>query len=290
MTPAHVLPASPLGHCAVAATAHLLPAGVASTGKLVVGVHVTTLEMTEGPPTKIQRAARQQQGKSPGGAGAKRQRRSKGGAAGRGRGMHASDDGETEEEEDDEDAYMAAAMREEVRGGMGRNAICCVAQLRLAREDAGAPRLLPAIVACPHYAHGHAHHSQAPACLTRPPPWTSQVDAPPAAYTSTEPSEYVRSRPRRQVGRRMQLGETTESTDLTPLEDFVGPPGTGAPSAQPFSVTLDTQAQLVMDFHSHLRCAGCRRQPLAAALLLSLLLIVVRCGVVLCIMPEQCGF
>lgn len=30
----------------------------------------------------------------------------------------------------------------------------------------------------------------------------------------------------------MQLGETTESTDLTQLDSFVGPPGTGAPMAQ----------------------------------------------------------
>lgn len=30
----------------------------------------------------------------------------------------------------------------------------------------------------------------------------------------------------------MQLGETTESTDLTELQSFVGAPGTGAPMAQ----------------------------------------------------------
>jgi hypothetical protein len=35
-----------------------------------------------------------------------------------------------------------------------------------------------------------------------------------------------------QVGRRMQLGETTESTDLTQLDNFVGPAGTGAPLSQ----------------------------------------------------------
>lgn len=102
----------------------------------------------------------------------------------------------------------------------------------------------------------------------------------------------------------MQLGETTESTDLTHLDSFVGPPGTGAPMAQvgccrhpcrthcfaagwlaampgtpprrpltvpfpavlcppvlpgppallqPFQVTIDRQAVLVMDFHAHLR-------------------------------------
>ncbi|KAL4859895.1 putative dolichyl-diphosphooligosaccharide--protein glycosyltransferase subunit 3B [Chlorella vulgaris] len=72
---------------------------------------------------------------------------------------------------------------------------------------------------------------------------------------AAEPTAYVRNRPRRQVGRRMQLGDTTESTDLTHLHSFVGPPGTGAPAAQPFSVTIDQQALLVMDFHAHLsRC------------------------------------
>ncbi len=38
--------------------------------------------------------------------------------------------------------------------------------------------------------------------------------------------------PSPQVGRRMQLGETTESTDLTHLENFVGPPGTASTLAQ----------------------------------------------------------
>jgi hypothetical protein len=150
---------------------------------------------------------------------------------------------------------------------------------------------------------------------------------PPQVGEAAEPTAYVRNRPRRQVGRRMQLGDTTESTDLTHLHSFVGPPGTGAPAAQvgvpsfwlrvgrtpaclpaclhcclgtfelpglllllscipkagpppglhayrtlltvparllccarcvclqPFSVTIDQQALLVMDFHAHLsRC------------------------------------
>ena len=35
-----------------------------------------------------------------------------------------------------------------------------------------------------------------------------------------------------QVGRRTHLGDTTESTDLTELSEFVGPPGSGAANAQ----------------------------------------------------------
>ena len=35
-----------------------------------------------------------------------------------------------------------------------------------------------------------------------------------------------------QVGRRTHLGDTTESTDLTELSEFVGPAGSGSPSAQ----------------------------------------------------------
>jgi len=58
---------------------------------------------------------------------------------------------------------------------------------------------------------------------------------------TAERTEYARSRPRRDVGQRAKLGETTESLELTSLQEFVGPPGTGAPAAQPFTVTLDSQ-------------------------------------------------
>ncbi len=37
---------------------------------------------------------------------------------------------------------------------------------------------------------------------------------------------------------RNQLGETSESLELLKCADFVGPPGSGAPLAQPFSVTV----------------------------------------------------
>ena len=124
----------------------------------------------------------------------------------------------------------------------------------------------------------------------------------------------------------MQLGETSESTELTQLHEFVGPPGSGAqaqvrprareraggkvsravgmaaacsgsrrgagvgrpapalapaspsstrpvpclpapvpaPPLQPFAVTIDTRALLVMDFHAHLRRAVGARGSRAA--------------------------
>lgn len=74
-----------------------------------------------------------------------------------------------------------------------------------------------------------------------------------AAQVAAGPTEYARNRPRRApAGGRARLGETTESLELTLPRAFVGAPGTGAPLAQPFSVTLAAEALLVMDFHAHL--------------------------------------
>ena len=57
-----------------------------------------------------------------------------------------------------------------------------------------------------------------------------------------EPTEYAKNRPRREVGRSaMSLGHTTESLELVKCSDFVGPPGSGAPLAQPFQVEVDAQ-------------------------------------------------
>lgn len=67
-----------------------------------------------------------------------------------------------------------------------------------------------------------------------------------------EQTEYAKARPRRQVGQKTRLGETTESCELTLPSDFVGPAGTGAPLAQPFKVTISRRALLVADAHSHL--------------------------------------
>ena len=39
----------------------------------------------------------------------------------------------------------------------------------------------------------------------------------------------------------MALGHTTESLELVKCCDFVGPPGSGAPLAQPFQVEVDAQ-------------------------------------------------
>jgi protein MYSM1 len=148
---------------------------ICNTGKLIVGIHVTTTEMTDGPPPQIQRSGKS---KTPstggGGGGGKRQRRGKG----------ATDYTSGQEtEEEDEEAFLASVQQQ------------------------------------------------------------------------AEVTDYVRNRPRRQVGRRTHMGDTTESTDLTELSEFVGPPGTGAANAQPFQVHIDKQALLVMDFHAHLsRC------------------------------------
>ncbi len=57
-----------------------------------------------------------------------------------------------------------------------------------------------------------------------------------------EPTEYARNRPRRDVqGQKAMLGHTTESLELVKCMDFVGPPGSGAPLAQPFQVHVQAQ-------------------------------------------------
>eukprot|EP00887_Chlorella_sp_A99_P000761 scaffold5.g761.t1 len=55
-----------------------------------------------------------------------------------------------------------------------------------------------------------------------------------------------------EIGQRAQLGATTEALDLTVPRQFVGVPGSGGPQAQPFAVTVDRGALLVMDAHAHL--------------------------------------
>ncbi|KAK9830977.1 hypothetical protein WJX81_004646 [Elliptochloris bilobata] len=71
-----------------------------------------------------------------------------------------------------------------------------------------------------------------------------------------EPTEYARNRPRREVALpRNQLGETSESLELLKCADFVGPPGSGAPLAQPFSVSVAQEVLLLMDLHAHLSSA-----------------------------------
>ena len=70
----------------------------------------------------------------------------------------------------------------------------------------------------------------------------SQPQAPPELGPPPEPTEYVKNRPRRETGKSMALGHTTESLELVKCCEFVGPPGSGAPLAQPFSVEVDVQA------------------------------------------------
>jgi len=43
---------------------------------------------------------------------------------------------------------------------------------------------------------------------------------------------------------RNELGETSESLELIKCSDFVGPPGSGAPLAQPFSVAVSEEVRV----------------------------------------------
>jgi hypothetical protein len=81
--------------------------------------------------------------------------------------------------------------------------------------------------------------------------WALPAPSPPHPFfwtmlqVAAGPTEYARNRPRRApAGGRAHLGETTESLELTLPREFVGAPGTGAPLAQPFSVTLAAEVRL----------------------------------------------
>jgi hypothetical protein len=55
-------------------------------------------------------------------------------------------------------------------------------------------------------------------------------------------TEYARNRPRREVVmQKVMLGHTSESLDLVKCCEYVGPPGSGAPLAQPFAVEVTSQ-------------------------------------------------
>lgn len=73
-------------------------------------------------------------------------------------------------------------------------------------------------------------------------PAAAAAQSPPDLRPPPEPTEYAKNRPRRETGRGgMALGHTTESLELVKCCDFVGPPGSGAPLAQPFQVEVDAQ-------------------------------------------------
>ena len=68
-----------------------------------------------------------------------------------------------------------------------------------------------------------------------------------------EPTEYAKNRPRRETGRSaMSLGHTTESLELVKCCDFVGPPGCGAPLAQPFQVEVEAQVCTTSFYSRHI--------------------------------------
>lgn len=76
------------------------------------------------------------------------------------------------------------------------------------------------------------------------PEHVTSLQASPDLGPPPEPTEYVKNRPRRETGRTaMALGHTSESLELVKCCEFVGPPGSGAPLAQPFQVEVDAQVR-----------------------------------------------
>ncbi|GLI69161.1 hypothetical protein VaNZ11_013729, partial [Volvox africanus] len=76
---------------------------------------------------------------------------------------------------------------------------------------------------------------------------------PPPPVAAPLQTEYARNRPRRELaGQRAQMGVTSESLQLLKPQEFMGPPGSGAPRSQPYTVDMSTWALLAMDFHAHL--------------------------------------
>ena len=68
-----------------------------------------------------------------------------------------------------------------------------------------------------------------------------------------KPTEYSMNRPRRTLGTGpSHMGATSESLDLTEVQEFMGPIGAEGGRCQPFAVTISEDAALVMDFHAHL--------------------------------------
>jgi proteasome lid subunit RPN8/RPN11 len=73
------------------------------------------------------------------------------------------------------------------------------------------------------------------------------------AKSPPKPTEYSMNRPRRTLGTGpSQMGDTSESLDLTEVQEFMGPVGSEGARCQPFAVTMSEDAALVMDFHAHL--------------------------------------
>ena len=70
-------------------------------------------------------------------------------------------------------------------------------------------------------------------------------------------TEYARNRPRREVvNQKLVLGHTSESLDLVKCCDYVGPPGSGAPLAQPFAVEVTSQVGVAGSRRRGRKCKG----------------------------------
>lgn len=60
-------------------------------------------------------------------------------------------------------------------------------------------------------------------------------------------------------------GHTSESLELVPCKEFMGPPGSGAALAQPFEVTMQGQVSLCISYDLHLG-RSCKSSSVEACL------------------------
>mmetsp|Transcript_8971 Transcript_8971/g.19194 ORF Transcript_8971/g.19194 Transcript_8971/m.19194 type:complete len:703 (-) Transcript_8971:278-2386(-) len=96
-----------------------------------------------------------------------------------------------------------------------------------------------------------AEEEEAPAAVAEGPAPAPAPAAP--APVVVQRTEYAQNRPKRELaGQRVALGETSESTQLIKMSEFIGHPASGAPLAQPFHVKVAAQALLLGDFHAHM--------------------------------------
>jgi len=92
---------------------------------------------------------------------------------------------------------------------------------------------------------------QAPAAKKKRP--SADEDEDYVATKAVQPTEYSMNRPRRTLGTGpSHMGDTSESLDLTEVQEFMGPIGAEGGRCQPFAVSISEDAALVMDFHAHL--------------------------------------
>ena len=232
---------------------------VVETGFLELGVHVTTLEMTD-VPYRISRKKGPKSGNVRGTY--KRSKKSAAAGAGGGGGGSTDDDGMENGDDDDDDMYGGAHNEgngeyEDDDDGEGGY------DYGNEERDGYQDNQLPQHQGRKNGQGGEQEDDDEEISDAEDDDINAALAASTAAAAAAAPSApsaaqaettaYARNRPRRQfASAKAQLGATTESLDLTLPFDFVGPIGTGAPLSQPFSVTMAPEAHIVMDFHAHL--------------------------------------